>query len=437
VGCLAAPPPGGPGADPTPIPDTDPVAGHDVTLSPDGAAVLAGQDVRITASVTPAFEGDLVWSSDGGLLLADGLGATFRAPGEAGPYRIAAAVPGDAASEASVDVVVTGGLAEPFTLVMIPDTQNMVRTSARASMVIDMFRWIVGQRDARNIAFVTHVGDVVAYPDRETEWVRARAGLDLRDGVVPYSVAIGDHEYLPEEDKAGSVDRYLHHFGPQRYADYDWYRGSHAAGLSHVQVFTAGGRSFLHLAVEWEPTGTADDPATPLGWARAVLEANPTLPTIITTHAYLWDMPGAEGRFPHTAREGFVLVDGRKTFVGASGETLFATLVEPFPQVFMVLDGYHHKAEIPAKGKFHQVSVNRAGSEVYEMLANFQTWPNGGDGWLRVIEFVPGGGAAGLDRIEVSTYSPVRDARGDDPFQDDERGRFGFDLDFGRRFVGF
>ncbi len=280
------------------------------------------------------------------------------------------------------------------------------------------------------------MGDVVTLADSDIEWARARDALDRLDGVVPYSIAVGDHEYDPEEYKDGSVENYLTHFGPQRYADYDWYLGSHADGLSHLQTFTAGGRTFLHLAVEWEPLGTIDDPASPLGWARAVLEANPDVPTIITTHAYLWDRPGEEGHFRWRGRDAFVYADDgvTKRYVGPTGEELFEALVEPFPQVFMVVGGHFHTAPLPDKGRHHQVSTNAAGLEVFEMLANFQSWTNGGDGWLRTIEFVPGGGAGGLDRIEVATYSPWRERNGQSAFQTDADGSFHFDLDFQARF---
>jgi hypothetical protein len=445
AGCLAEPPTVDPDPDPIGIvdpdltPDPDPAPDPDppppepfvVTLSPADGVVLAGLELRLTASVEPAFEGELVWTADGGDVVADGLEATFRAPGAAGSYRVTASVPDRPESAGAVDVRVPGGLLESFTVIAIPDLQNMVTYSGRAPSVERMGTWIAEQRDARNIAFVTQVGDVVDDPRVETQWSRALAGLDHLDGLVPYAVAIGDHEYFPEEDKAGSTEAYVTHFGPQRYAGYDWYLGAHADGLSHAQTFSAGGRDFLHLAVEWEPVGAADDPTTPLGWAVAMLEANPGVPTIITTHAYVWDMPGQEGHFPDEAREGFVVVDGVDTFPGASGVELFETLVEPFPQVFMVLNGHYHKAQTDDNGQFHQVSINAAGSGVYEMLANFQRWENGGNGYLRIIEFLPGGGAEGLDRIQVETYSPRYDAYPDSPLA-----RFSFDLDFGRRFAG-
>jgi lysophospholipase L1-like esterase len=324
-----------------------------VTVGPDAPVVLAGLEVRLAATVVPPYDGELTWTSDAGELTVDGVAATFRAPAAAGRYLVSASLPDQPD--------VPGGLAEPFTLVAIPDTQSMVLSGTRSHL-----RPADGAVDRRRARGAQHrLRDARGRHRREPRHRHpvdaSAAGLDLLDGVVPYSVAIGDHEYFPEEDKAGSTEAYRTRFGPERYADHPWYLGSHADGLSHAQRFSAGGRDFLHLAVEWEPFGTADDPSSPLGWAVSMLERYPTLPTIITTHAYLWDMPGQEGRFPDAAREGFVMVGGRKTFPGASGETLFATLVEPFPQVFMVLNGHYHKAALPDKGKFHQVSVNRAG----------------------------------------------------------------------------
>jgi hypothetical protein len=77
------------------------------------------------------------------------------------------------------------------------------------------------------------------------------------------------------------------------------------------------------------------------------------------------------------------------------------------------------------------VSENDAGSEIYEMLADYQDYANGGDGWMRLVEFVPGGGSGSLDRVSVRTYSPSRDE-----YKTDRRSRFNFDFSFDERFGG-
>ena len=46
------------------------------------------------------------------------------------------------------------------------------------------------------------------------------------------------------------------------------------------------------------------------------------------------------------------------------------------------------------------------------MLTDYQGLPNGGDGWLRSLEFVPS-----KNEIRVKTYSPVLDEHKKDPKQ--------------------
>ena len=51
----------------------------------------------------------------------------------------------------------------------------------------------------------------------------------------------------------------------------------------------------------------------------------------------------------------------------------------------MVLCGHWSNAG----GEWHQVSANNAGQPVFEILADYQSRENGGNGWLRLITFVP------------------------------------------------
>jgi hypothetical protein len=71
---------------------------------------------------------------------------------------------------------------------------------------------------------------------------------------------------------------------------------------------------------------------------------------------------------------------------------------------------------------------------VYEFLANYQDRPNGGDGWLRTLEFQPGRGDAGLDRLAVQTYAPDP-LGGPGRFERDAGSEFHYDLDFDNRFA--
>jgi hypothetical protein len=284
-----------------------------------------------------------------------------------------------------------------------------------------MADWVVDNRSTENVRFVSHEGDLVQRGDKKYHWERIDSVMSTLDGVVPYATAIGDHDYAVEEDRASGSDSYSQWFGVERFAGYDWFGGGSDTDRSHFQYFSAGGYDFLHLNLDWEAPGSAADPATELGWAQSVLDDHPDLPTLVTTHSYIWDEPGQEGRTDFVEE-----LSGD----GNSGETIWTELVAPNPQVFMVLCGNFHKAKGSDDGEWHQVSHNEADLDVFEMLADYQDYPNGGEGWLRLVRFEPGAGADGLDRISVQTYSPKLDE-----YQTDARSEFHFDLSFAERFA--
>lgn len=323
--------------------------------------------------------------------------------------------------------------AEPWRLVVVPDTQHYVDDSNNVDDFMTQMQWIADHVEPLDIAFVSHIGDVVQHGSSRTEWDRAEGAMDLIDGRVPYSVAIGDHDYVIEEDRGSGAPEYIARFGASRYAGRPWYGGASPDQKSHYQYFTAGGRTFLHLTLEWEVPGSIDDPGTALGWGKQILDLHPHVPTIISTHSNLWDRSGEKGRTNGIEE---------KDADGNSGEMVWTELVGNHPQVFMMLNGHSHRGSSqydptdpdadPAgpsmDGEFHQVSTNWHGLPVYEMLANYQDYPNGGDGWIRIITFEDGAGVNGLDRIRVQTYSTTHDA-----YQTDSLSQFHFDLSFAER----
>jgi hypothetical protein len=62
--------------------------------------------------------------------------------------------------------------------------------------------------------------------------------------------------------------------------------------------------------------------------------------------------------------------------------------------ILLVLSGHY-------TGEGVLTSIGKSGSTVHQILADYQSWPNKGDGYLRILTFIPY-----EDRIEVQTYSP-------------------------------
>jgi hypothetical protein len=296
---------------------------------------------------------------------------------------------------------------------VIPDTQFYAED--RSEYAADQTRWIRNNVGSENIAFATHVGDIVENGDVVEEWEHLSAAMDTLDGAVPYSALPGNHDFAETGDRSSGVENYRTYFGPSRYEGYEWFGGTGPEDeeTNSYQLFSAGGYQFLHLALEWEPR---DDS---IEWAQGVVDDYSDLPTIVTTHAYLTDGNGGDGG---PGRTMFVQEDDDD---GNSGQTLWERLIRPNPQIFMVLNGHFHRKD----GEYHQVSENEAGQDVYEMLADYQGRADGGNGWMRLIRFEPGGGEDAPDRIQVETFSPSMPRE-----ETDGDSNFAFDLDFASRF---
>ena len=99
----------------------------------------------------------------------------------------------------------------------------------------------------------------------------------------------------------------------------------------------------------------------------------------IRTHIYLNDRTQSRDVEPYWQKK-----------VGNSAEQVWQKLIHKTPQIFMVLCGHWAHA---GGGEWFQVSKNDAGQEVFEMLADYQARENGGDGWLRYLEFEPSANA--------------------------------------------
>jgi hypothetical protein len=67
------------------------------------------------------------------------------------------------------------------------------------------------------------------------------------------------------------------YFGNSRYPGYNWYGGTSPKGLSFFQIFHAGGRNWLHLNLNGAGFGYSYV-------AQNIIDANPTLPVILSTH---------------------------------------------------------------------------------------------------------------------------------------------------------
>lgn len=283
---------------------------------------------------------------------------------------------------------------DDFTLVVLPDTQNYVSTSADQAIMGVQTQWIADSRASLDTAFVAQVGDLVGVETSTTQWQRASTHMAVLDNAgVPNTVLPGNHDMNLTNGTAVLYDQY---FPPSRYSAASWnsptasyggYLGDQQHGPDPVDrlnkdsyaLFSAGGMEFLLLNLEFNPPDYAID------WAKRVLAAYPDRRAIVATHSYV-DISGGLTTQVNRA-------DG-----GNSGLQLWQKLVQPSCSIFMVVSGHFHDGEL---GEARRTDTNACGKPVLGLLSDYQDRARGGNGWLRYYTFKPA-----LDQIQAVTYSP-------------------------------
>lgn len=293
-----------------------------------------------------------------------------------------------------------------FTVVLLPDTQNYSCnvTSAdypdgTAEIYAAQTQWIVENEQSMDIRFVCHIGDIVENGPDAAQWQVADYAMGILDDAgIPYGTCLGNHDnhygYGVSPDMDPNATDYIAYFGPTRFVGKVWYMGCSPTQRSNYQIIEVEDRRLLFLNL------SIDTPQRELDWAQQVLDQNRDKLVILSTHRYIYDFRIMEGRYGDGVLgidtfEETDLADGKYDPETIWPEQLFHTFVKTNPNIFLVLCGH-------CDGQYHQISENDKGLPLIEALTDYQDGPNGGNGWLRILEFDLDGGT-----IAFSTYSPT------------------------------
>jgi len=280
---------------------------------------------------------------------------------------------GEGASEEKMTVSyrVDGGAGD-FTIVVLPDTQYY--SQLYPEIYVSQTQWIVDNKDDLNIVFVSHVGDIVQNDDiDEAEWQAADTAMSMLDDVVPYGILPGNHDM----QVGGTAKFYEQYFPASRFEHHSWWGGSFDNNRYNYQLFSAGGDDYVILHMQYCPTGEA------IEWANGILAEFPTRKAIVSTHAYLLQ----DASHLKNCQD--------KSNGNVNGAQMWRSLVKGNLNVFMVLAGH-----IPGVARREDLE----GRVVYQLLADYQNYPMGGNGYLRIMKFEPQN-----DTIRVTSYSPYLD----------------------------
>ncbi|MCY1057364.1 metallophosphoesterase [Nannocystis sp. SCPEA4] len=277
------------------------------------------------------------------------------------------------------------------TFVVLPDTQYY--SHRYPSIFHSQTSWIARNAVERNIAYVFHLGDIV-HTNSSTEWKNASAAMAELDGLVPYGLVPGNHDYGPKGNASTRETQLNEWFSFDDAELMPSFGGAYQANRldNTFHLFDAGGHAWIALLLEWGPRDEVID------WANVVMDMYPDRLGILVTHAYL---NHDDRRYDHTDAQHSQAYNPHlyDTEGGVNdGEELWQKLVRQHRFV-LTLNGH-----VLGDGTGYLASVNDHGKVVHQILSNYQNRNFGGEGYLRLLELLPDGRT-----MQVRTYSTMYD----------------------------
>jgi hypothetical protein len=273
-----------------------------------------------------------------------------------------------------------------FCIVVMPDTQNYTaqNNGGTKAMMIAQTEWAISNRLSRNVAYVTQLGDISNNGDTPSyisQWYNATNAMyrlespsrnQIADG-MSYGVAVGNHEMSPNGNAtSGTTSNYNKYFGVPHFAGREYYAGHYGTNNNnHFDFFSAGGLDFVVLYFEYNTS----PPAALLAWANQVLVTNAWRRAIVVTH-YM-----GSATTPST--------------LSAQGSAIYNAL-KTNTNLFLMLGGH-------VSGEGSRTDTYN-GNTVHTLISDYQSYVNGGNGFMRIMEFSPSNNV-----VTVQTYSPWTD----------------------------
>ena len=308
---------------------------------------------------------------------------------------------------------------ESFTFVVFGDVQSYTKNSVYQPIYELCTAWVADNVENLNIKAVLFTGDLIQrneniVPGRGSVnqtsrqmWEWSSHCLERLDGKVPYIIAAGNHEYgYTRGDEA--FTHYPEYYTCERnpltanhiVAAFPNREGKASLENAAWEFRTKSWGKLLVIGTEWAPRDEV------LDWAKELCnsEKYQDYTVIFLTHSLL---RGKTAKY--TDNEGY------KIHPRNFGREIWEKLLFPCKNIRLAVCGHTgHPAsddgKEPGSSYDHEVNnayrcdKNSAGKDVHQMMFNIQYLGggNGGDGWLRLLEFLPDG-----KTIKASTYSPL------------------------------
>lgn len=297
-----------------------------------------------------------------------------------------------------------------WTLVVLPDPQTYVKFERNQGIFDLMTAWIAENIDPLNIRMVLCTGDLVEQNNilrgdgrngnqsSINQWRAIDRSITRLDNRVRYVLAAGNHDfgYKSVENRHTQYDKYItadrNPLNEMMLREYFYNQeGMPTLANALFEFIDPNGIPYLFLNLEFAPRDEVVE------WASKAIGAEKYRDhrVVILTHSYM------NAKNERIVKEKYPITNANY------GQAMWDKLINPSSNVVMVVAGHIGAPDDPKAHIAFKQDKKADGEMVTQMVFNAQAlgggWHgNGGDGWLRYLEFMPDGVT-----VRVKTFSPL------------------------------
>lgn len=298
-----------------------------------------------------------------------------------------------------------------FSMILLGDPQGYTKYDLNQPLFELCTAWIADNIDSLNIKAVLCTGDIVEQNENIVRnrkmvnqtsremWNAASDAFARLDNKIPYIISAGNHEYGYLHSENG-MTHFPEHITFERNST--WRDICVSSIPNRNGVASLENAAFEFCDPNWGKLLVITSEFAPrdevLNWAKELI-TEPSYnnhKVIFMTHSFL------RQRTAERIKEEKYAISPRNW-----SQAVWEKLIEPSTNISLVICGH-----TGSPGKFEdsvafRTDKNQIGKNVHQMMFNVQVlgggWEgNGGDGWLRILEFMPDG-----KTVKVKTYSPL------------------------------
>lgn len=300
---------------------------------------------------------------------------------------------------------------DSFSVILFGDPQGYSKYKTSQSIFDMMTAWTAQQKKALNIMTVLCTGDLVdnnsmplsngnsRYAQINNQpstfqWEAVSRAFKRLDNVYPYILATGNHEYGLEASESRNSEFPKYFDVSRNHTQWEKHLISYCPNAFGKGTLENAAYEFYHhnwgdiliLTLEFSPRDEVVEWAKKLCLSKKFTNHK----VIILTHSIL------------SAKGELIQKENYKS-TGNFGQQIYDKLLKKSPNIKLAICGHTNTVTIMSAFRKEK---REDGGNISIMMFNPQSISghngNGGEGWLRILEFKPDG-----KTISVSTYSPI------------------------------